>query len=618
LANRTVVAVLGLAAVIGLALVEGSTGLAQTRVVLPIDKKPSATAALPGATGPGAAATPSAEGELHPVAPGTWTGVPTLAAPVPGPAITVARGDSGAPPAATLPSVAPAAGAATAGTALPPAAAQPAAAQPKDAAKSSVAQARTMPADVLNKAAGTAAGATPPRPASGPRAATPLTPSATPAAAGAPTPIATPPINATIVLELNRGQVVRLPRPASTVFIANPDIADVQVKSANLVYVFAKKGGETTLIAVDNDDQVMVDSRVLVTGNQQRLQDSVREMLPGRDVTISSLGEQLVLEGKVASPAESENVRRMAAAVVGDEKKVINRLQIASPLQVMLRVRVAEMSKETGKQLGFNWAVIRDAAGVTPLTVAFSMLDPNRQASTNSLAFLGRSGHWDVNALIDAMEDERLVKILAQPTLTAISGQTASFLVGGEFPILVPQDANTVTVVFKQFGVSLAFMPTVLDSNRINLHVRPEISELSDQGAVNLLGIVVPALSVRRAETTVEVGSGQTFALAGLLRNDVTHSVSKWPGLADIPILGTLFRSDLFQRRETELVIIVTPYLVEPTNTPLALPTDGFKPPHDVDRIFFGAQWKREAVPGTTNPAAPRARLAGPAGFQLE
>lgn len=552
------------------------------------------------------------EGELHPVAPGTWTGVPTLAAPVPSPTITVARGDSGAPPAPTLPSVAPAAGAAPTGAL--PAATPPAAAQPKDAAKTSVAQTRTMPADVLNKAAGTAAGAAPPKPAPTPRAATPLTP----AAAGAPTPIATPPISATIVLELNRGQVVRLPRPASTVFIANPDIADVQVKSANLVYVFAKKGGETTLIAVDNEDQVMVDSRVLVTGNQQRLQDSVREMLPGRDVTISSLGEQLVLEGKVGSPAESENVRRMAAAVVGDDKKVINRLQIASPLQVMLRVRVAEMSRETGKQLGFNWAVVRDAAGVTPLTVAFSLLDPNRQASTNSLNFIGRSGIWDVNALIDAMEDERLVKILAQPTLTAISGQTASFLVGGEFPILVPQDANTVTVVFKQFGVSLAFMPTVLDSNRINLHVRPEISELSDQGAVNLLGIVVPALSVRRAETTVEVGSGQTFALAGLLRNDVTHSVSKWPGLADIPILGTLFRSDLFQRRETELVIIVTPYLVEPTNTQLALPTDGFKPPHDVDRIFFGAQWKREAVPGTTNPAAPRARLAGPAGFQLE
>lgn len=545
--------------------------------------------------------------------------MPSLAAPaIPGPTITVARGDSGSPPAGTLPSVAPAAGTAPAGSI-------PAAPAPKDAGKTTVAQTRATPADVLNKAAGAAGAATggaapaAPRPAPGPRAATPLTPSpATPAAAGTPAPIAMPAINSTIMIELNRGRVVRLPRPASTVFIANPDIADVQVKSANLVYVFAKKGGETTLIAVDNDDQVMIESRVLVTGNQQRLQDSLRELLPDRQVTVSSIGEQLVLEGSVGSPADVENARRLAAAVTGDPAKVINRLKINSPLQVMLRVRVAEMSKDTSKQLGFNWSVVRDAAGVTPFSLAFALVDPNRQLATNTLGFAGRSGYWDVNTLIDAMEDERLVKILAQPTLTAMSGQTASFLVGGEFPILVPQDRDTITVTFKQFGVALAFQPTVLDGNRINLHVRPEISELSDQGAVILLGVRVPALTVRRAETTVEVGSGQTFALAGLLRNDVTHSINKWPGLADIPILGTLFRSDLFLRRETELVIIVTPYLVEPTNTQLALPTDGFKPPHDVDRIFYGAQWKREPVPGTTNPAAPRARLAGPAGFQLE
>lgn len=534
--------------------------------------------------------------------------MPSLAAPTP---ITIARGDSSVPPAGTLPSIAPAAGTAPAATAS------------KDPGKTSVAQAKTSPADVLSKAGKAAAGATQtpapaaPKPAPGPRTATPLTP-ATPAATGTASPLAMPSINSTIVIEVSRGQVVRLPRPASTVFIANPDIADVQVKSANLVYVFAKKGGETTLIAVDNEDQVMVESRVLVTGNQQRLQDKVREMLPNSEVVISSLGEQLVLEGKVGSPADSENVRRMAVAIVGDEKKVINRLQITSPLQVMLRVRVAEMSKDTSKQLGFNWSVVRDAAGVTPFSLAFAMLDPNRLAATNTLAFAGRSGFWDINTLIDAMEDERLVKVLAQPTLTAISGQTASFLVGGEFPIPVPQDRDTITIQYKQFGVSLAFMPTVLDGNRINLHVRPEVSELSDQGAVTLLGIVVPALTVRRAETTVEVGSGQTFALAGLLRNDVTHSINKWPGLADIPILGTLFRSDRFLRRETELVIIVTPFLVEPTNSQLALPTDGFKPAHDVDRIFYGAQWKRESVPGTTNPATPRARLAGPAGFQLE
>ncbi len=599
--NRAfIVAGLSLAATLGLILARESTGLAQTRVVLPIDgKKPAATAALSGA---------SIEPELQQVAPGTWAGVASLAAPP----TVVARGDSGANAAGTLPSIAPAAASVEA---PPPIELPPAAATAKTQTSPAVAQARTMPADVLGKVGGAMSGAAAPKPAAtGSRGATPLTPAA--ATTGA---AVAPPVNSTFTIEVNRGQVVRLPRPASTVFIANPDIADVQVKSANLVYVFAKRGGETTLIAVDNEDQVMLESRVIIVGNQQRLQDSLREMLPGRDITVSSIGEQIVLEGKVASPTDSENARRLAAAVVGDEKKVINRLSISSPLQVMLRVRVAEMSKETGKQLGFNWAVLRDAAGVTPFSFAFTMLDPNQQRSPNSMRFVGRSGNWDINTLIDAMEDERLIKILAQPTLTAMSGQTASFLVGGEFPYLVPQDLNTVTIVFKQFGVSLSFHPTVLDSNRINLHVRPEVSELSDEGSVSILGIQVPALSVRRADTTVEVGSGQSFALAGLLRSDVTHSISKWPGLADIPILGTLFRSDLFQRRETELVIIVTPYLVEPTNNSrLATPVDGFKPPHDVDRIFHGAMWKREAVPGSTNPAAPRARLAGPAGFQLE
>ncbi len=425
-----------------------------------------------------------------------------------------------------------------------------------------------------------------------------------------------------VSLEINRGQVIRLPRPAATVFIANPEIADVQVKSANLVYVFAKKGGETTLVAADDQDRILVDARVVVTANVERLREGIKQLVPNRQIQVSSVGGQFVLDGRVASPTESEDIRRMASAIVGDERQVINRLKVTGPVQVNLRVRVAEMTKEITKQLGFNWALARDILSTTSeLAATLTVVNPETANIANKFQVTGRRGAFDVNTIIDAMDEENLVKILAQPNLTAISGQTASFLAGGEFPILVPQTLNLVTIEYKKFGVQLAFQPTVLNDNRINLHVRPEVSELSDDGAVVLAGFVIPALTTRRAETTVEVASGQSFAIAGLIRNDVTHQVTKWPGLADIPILGALFRSDTFKRNESELVIIVTPYIVEPVDTAqqVAAPTDGFRPAHDLDRIFLGAQWRRDVAPGSTEAlVGRRPRLTGPAGFQLE
>ncbi len=451
-----------------------------------------------------------------------------------------------------------------------------------------------------------------------PRLVVPPAGAATAAQSGSP---AIPAASSIISLEINRGTLVRLPRAAATVFVANPEIADVQVKSPSIVYVTAKKGGETTLIAVDEDDKVLLESRVLVAHNLGRLRDSLKQLAPSRLVDVSSVGEQLVLDGTVGSPMESEDMRRLAAAVTGDEKLVINRLKIAAPVQVNLRVRVAEMTKDISKQLGFNWTLMRNVLGTTSdLAATLAVVNPASASIANKLSITGRSGSWDINTVIDAMDQENLLKILAQPNLTALSGQTASFLVGGEFPIVVPQDNNAFTIEFKKFGVSLAFAPTVLNDNRINLHVRPEVSDLSKNGAVTLQGFTIPAIATRRAETTVEVASGQSFAIAGLLREDVTHAITKWPGLADIPILGSLFRSDTFLRKESELVIIVTPYIVEPSsNSQLATPADDFRPPHDLDRIFYGAQWRRDLVPGGPGPlAARRPRLAGPAGFQLE
>lgn len=458
-----------------------------------------------------------------------------------------------------------------------------------------------------------------------PKAASPaprlVTPTQAPGGEHAPAPAAAMVAPAQINLEINRGALVRLPRAAATVFVANPEIADVQVKSPSIVYVTAKKGGETTLIAVDEDDKVLLESRVIVSHNLVRLRDSLRNLVPSRQVEVSSVGEQLVLEGIVGSPTESEDIRRLAAATTGDEKLVINRLRVAAPIQVNLRVRVAEMTKDISKQLGFNWTLMRNVLGTTSVLAAtLAVVNTNTGSIPNKLTITGRRGSWDVNTVIDAMDEEALLKILAQPNLTAMSGQTANFLVGGEFPIVVPQDQGTFTVEFKKFGVSLAFTPTVLNDNRINLHVRPEVSDLSENGAVVLQGFTIPALATRRAETTVEVASGQSFAIAGLIRNDVAHTINKWPGLADIPILGALFRSDQFQRKESELVIIVTPYIVEPVSTSqLSTPADGFRPAHDLDRIFYGATWRRDPAPGGIDQmVARRPRLAGPAGFQLE
>jgi pilus assembly protein CpaC len=292
---------------------------------------------------------------------------------------------------------------------------------------------------------------------------------------------------------------------------------------------------------------------------------------------------------------------------------------------VQLRVRVAEVSRDVLKQFGINWDALLSSGNFmfglatgNPVVAAGTFLTRNN--NTNSLFGSFRNGALDINGLIDAMDDEGLITVLAEPNLTSMSGKPATFLAGGEFPIVVPGDNDRVTIEFKQFGVSLAFTPTLLGQNRISLHVNPEVSQLSNTGAVELGGFSIPALTTRRAETTVELGNGQSFAIAGLLQNDIRHDIDKFPGLGDVPVLGTLFRSDRFQRNETELVIIVTPYLVRPVDEPvLATPGDGYKAPNDIERILQGRLHSAQLHPGRGGPQGPQGqRLTGPIGFVLE
>ena len=426
-------------------------------------------------------------------------------------------------------------------------------------------------------------------------------------------------------LEVNKGRLVRLDRPAGTVFIADPEIADIQVKSPSLVYLMGKKPGETTLYAVDEGENVLASVAIRVTVNLSRLRDAIRKLDPRGDVEVTSIDDTLVIEGVVRSALIAEDVRRLAVRIAGDSDAVINRLGVDAPNQVNLRVRIAEVSRGVDKQLGFNWQIMGTLGG---LSLALATTNPFAGAVgvVNSLGSLTQGASaafnaegWDFNAVIDALEEEGLVTILAEPNLTALTGETASFLAGGEFPILVPDSNGRVTIEFKKFGVSLAFTPTMIGETRVNLHVRPEVSQLSSKNSVTLNNFVVPSLTTRRVETTVELGSGQSFAIAGLLQNNVTHDIRKYPGLGDIPVLGALFRSDRFQRDESELVIIVTPYVVRPASRMrLAAPTDGFVPPHDVERLITGGTHRRNPVAGKPQTVDRSGKaLIGPVGFQL-
>ncbi len=432
-------------------------------------------------------------------------------------------------------------------------------------------------------------------------------------------------------IEVGKGQVIRLPRPAATVFVADPDIADVQAQSPSIIYLFGRRSGSTSMFAVDENDNLLLRSSVQVDHNLAGLRSAIDRLLPANAIDVSSVDGSIVLDGKVDSPTEAQELRELASRYLGEDETILNRTRVSAPTQVHLRVRVTEVSREVIKEFGINWETLFNSGNFTFGFASGRDLIGDGANIFRSPANAGgnapgigfgnyTSGSASVSTAIDALAEEGLVTVLAEPNLTALSGETASFLAGGEFPIPVASDDNEVEIEFKEFGISLAFTPTVLSRNRISLRVRPEVSELSDNGAITIGGLTIPALATRRAETTVELGSGQSFAVGGLLSNDVQNTVSKFPGLGDLPVLGTLFRSQRFQTNETELVIMVTPYLVRPVDEPvLASPVDGYEAPNDIERILEGRLHHARLQPGRGAPQGPkRPRLVGPIGFALD
>jgi pilus assembly protein CpaC len=349
--------------------------------------------------------------------------------------------------------------------------------------------------------------------------------------------------------------------------------------------------------------------------------------LPSSRVTVTTVDGSIVVDGTVDSPVQAQELRELAGRFLGEEETLLYRVKVSAPTQVHLRVRLAEVSRDVLKEFGINWEAIFQTGDfafglVSGRGVTDGLGNFLRAPEGANSAFGSFDGGDDVvNAALDALAEEGLVNVLAEPNLTALSGETASFLAGGEFPIPIDSDEDGLTIEFKEFGISLAFTPTVLSSSRISLRVRPEVSDLSDNGAITIDGLTIPALATRRAETTVELGSGQSFAIGGLLSTDIENAISKYPGIGDLPVIGALFRSTRFQSNETELVILVTPYLVRPVDEPrMAAPTDGFRAPSDVERILMGRLHSARLQPGRAGPLSPEGarRLVGPVGFVLE
>jgi pilus assembly protein CpaC len=432
-----------------------------------------------------------------------------------------------------------------------------------------------------------------------------------------------------VAVTVNKSRLVRLPAAVRDVVVANPAIADVVVRTPNVIYILGRSVGETSVVFLDAQGREVEALGVRVEFDVAALRTALRQAMPNEPVTVSAANQSIVLNGTASTPAAADSVRQVARQFVANDNQLVSVVKVGSDQQVLLRVRVAEVSREVVKQLGVSSAVLSNNTPVgTPAAIAAATSTANQgvnfsagRALVNPTAFATFLGDIVVGGIgrlsltLEALEQTGLVKTLAEPNLTAISGETASFLAGGEFPVPVPQDANTITIQYKQFGVRVNFTPVVVSPGVISLKVATEVSALSDNGAVTLGNFRISALTVRRADTTVELPSGGSLVIAGLLQNNMTTNFEGIPGLKDVPVLGQLFRSTKFQRDETELVVTVTPILTRTADPlALALPTDGFGPTDDVSMYFL------EKLYATYRGPAPRptGTLRGPVGFVLE
>ena len=408
-------------------------------------------------------------------------------------------------------------------------------------------------------------------------------------------------------LAVGKSIIIQSPGAVRRVSLVSPEIADAMVLTPHQIYLTGKVSGLTHVTLWDVGNKVIGILDLEISPDISRLKEMLHKILPEeKDIRINSTHDQITLSGTVSSAANLSQVMALAApfAPLGEKKeaKVINLLEVAGVHQVMLEVRVSEISRSLLRRLGFNFNYISSSGRnfglsllnrLTSLPAAgFPTAGVEASDAINAIfRFLSQDTTWTV--FIDALKEEGLLKVLAEPTLITLSGKTANFLAGGEFPIPVPQSSGgggtTITIEYKPFGVGLNFTPTVLGNKKINMQVTPEVSELDFSNALTTGGFVVPSITTRRVSTVIELADGQSFAIAGLLKDDVRQIVSKFPLLGDIPILGALFRSTSFRKNESELIVIVTPHLVKPLDmAKQTLPTDQYVEPSDLEFYLLG------------------------------
>ena len=413
--------------------------------------------------------------------------------------------------------------------------------------------------------------------------------------------------------------ILKSPKPVKRVSIADPEIAAIILLPPNEIYITGKTSGITNLTLWQNK-KISVIYDLEVDYDISRLKQKLHEILPlEKEIRVIATHNSITLSGRISSAANLSQAMALAEAYA-PKGNVRNLLEVGGVHQVMLEVRIAEMSKSVIKNLGINFMYAR--GGDLGLSLLGGLVQLGDSTDTtlellvspavNALfSFNKGSANW--SGFVDALKEDGLVKILAEPTLIALSGQNANFLAGGEYPVPIPSE-NGIAIEYKPFGVTLSFTPTVLSEDKISIKVAPEVSELDFSIALQVGGYTVPGLSTRRATTVVELADGQSFAIAGLLKETIRDSMSRFPLLGDIPVLGALFRSRAFQKNETELIIIVTPHLVKPLDSARqTLPTDFYIEPDDTEIYLLGLMEGREK----NRPSTVRGELDGEFGHGM-
>jgi pilus assembly protein CpaC len=416
-------------------------------------------------------------------------------------------------------------------------------------------------------------------------------------------------------LGIGKSVVIDLPRDIKDVLVADPKIANAVVRSSQRAYIIGAAVGQTNIVFFDSAGQQIAAYDIAVTRDLNGVRGALRQAMPNADIRVEGIGDGVMLTGSVATPIEAQQASDLAARLAGGVDKVVNSIVVRGKDQVMLKVTVAEVARSIIKQMGIDLSATLNYGSSS---VVFNNTNPFTASgapltSGSTVANFGGATP-SIKATLRAMESAGVVRTLAEPNLTAISGESATFIAGGEFPIPTGVTCTTTaagqigqcapSIAFKKFGISLNFTPVVLTEGRISLHVMTEVSEVSNDNSISISGISVPSVKTRRAETTLEIPSGGAMAMAGLIQQQQKQAINGLPGLSTLPVLGTLFRSRDFVNNQTELMVIVTPFIVRSVAPKdLSRPDDGFAAASDPQADLLGSINRIYGVPGRTDPA---------------